>query len=126
MTDINTEDLVKQLGQLNPMQLVQLTKALETAWGVSASPQMQAGVQTTGDVAKVEEQTEFTVTLVSFPPDKKMAVIKLVREALALGLVESKTLAESAPKVLKEGISKDDAAALKEKFVAAGALVEIK
>ena len=118
-------DLVGALGQLNAMELVALTKQLENDWGVSATPQvsMQA-VQAPTEQAV--EQTEFNVMLTSVPADKKMSVIKAVREVVALGLKESKELVESCPKLLKEGVSKEDAEMYRMKLTEAGAVIEVK
>lgn len=127
MSEVDTNDLAQQLGQLNVMQLVALTKKLEADWGVSATPQVSTQVQMPGqDDMKQEEQTEFSVSLVSYPADKKMALVKLVREVCGLGLLESKNLVEGAPKTLKEGVSKDEAAALKAKLTEAGGVIEVK
>jgi large subunit ribosomal protein L7/L12 len=126
MSEMNTNDLAEQLGQLNVMQLVDLTKKLEAAWGVTAAPQVGPLPSQPGqDEAKVE-QTEFTVSLLSYPADKKMALVKLVREICGLGLLESKNLVEGAPKSLKEGVSKDEAEALKVRLLEAGGVVEVK
>ena len=126
MEDFTQEDVVQALGNLNVMQLIALTKQLEEQWGIKATaPVLQSVFIPTNEVAKVE-QTEFSITLVSFPPDKKMTLVKLVRELLGLGLLESKTLVESVPKILKEGLSKEDADNFKAKLVEAGGTVEIK
>lgn len=121
-----TSDLARQLGQLNVMQLVALTKQLEADWGVSATPQQLGHPGETDNVSQVTEQTEFTISLVSYPADKKMSVVKMVREQLGLGLLESKTLVEAAPKVLKEAVSKEEAEALRAKFTEAGAVVTVQ
>jgi large subunit ribosomal protein L7/L12 len=127
MSDVNTDDLAKQLGQLNPMQLVALTKKLEADWGVTATPQVSNTVQLPGtDTDKPAEQTEFTVVLASFPADKKMTLLKLVRELTGLGLKEAKDFVESVPKTVKDGLSKADAEALKTQLTAAGGVVEVK
>lgn len=127
MSEVNTDDLAQQLGQLNVMQLVALTKKLEADWGVSATPQVgptQPGQQQ--QEVQQEAQTEFTVSLVSYPADKKMALVKLVREVVGLGLLESKNLVEAVPKPIKEGLSKEDAEQLKAKLTEAGGVVEVK
>lgn len=127
MSEVNTDDLAQQLGQLNVMQLVALTKKLEADWGVSATPQVGPSLPSTPgqDDAKVE-QTEFTVVLVSYPADKKMGLVKLVREVCGMGLLESKNLVEAAPKNLREGITKEEAEVLKAKVTEAGGVVEVK
>jgi large subunit ribosomal protein L7/L12 len=126
MSEVNTDDLAQQLGQLNVMQLVALTKKLEADWGVSATPQVSTTSVQQPTENKAEEQTEFTVSLISYPADKKMALVKLVREVCGLGLLESKNLVEGAPKALKEGVSKEEAANLKAKLTEAGGVVEVK
>ena len=110
------------------MQLVELTKTLEDKWGVEAAPAMVAGVAPAagGDAGgAAEEQTEFTVVLKSFG-DKKIQVIKAVREITGLGLKDAKDLVEGAPKDLKEGVSKEEADEMAGKLKDAGAEVEIK
>jgi large subunit ribosomal protein L7/L12 len=126
MTDINKEDLVNVLGNLSILEIIDLTRKLETKWGVKAQPVVSqvAPQQTTTET--VVEQTEFDVILASVPADKKMSVIKAIREIVSLGLKESKDLVEAAPKTIKEGISKEDAEQIKVKLTAAGAVVEIK
>jgi large subunit ribosomal protein L7/L12 len=125
MEKFTQEDVVTALGNLTVLETIALTKQLELQWGVKAEPQVVAlapNTQTNTQDAK----TEFNVILASVPVDKKMAVIKLVRELTQLGLKESKELVEAAPKMLKEGVSKDDAEELKRKLTEAGALVELK
>jgi len=104
-----------------------LVKALETKWGVSAAPVAVAGGGggPAAVAAPVEEQTEFTVELTG-GGDKKIQVIKVVREVTSLGLAEAKKLVEEAPKVVKEGLSKADAEELKKKLEEAGATVALK
>ena len=101
---------------------------LEEKWGVSAAApvaMIAPGAAPAGEATAAEEQTEFTVVLVAIG-DKKINVIKEVRAITALGLKEAKDLVESAPKTVKEGVSKDEAAKLKEQIESAGATVEIK
>lgn len=121
---ITMEEIVEKLGSMTPMELVSLTKELEEKWGVKAVPQ----VVKQGDVPVQTEntQTEFIVMLVSVPADKKMTVIKAVRELTLMGLKESKELVEAAPKSIKENASKDEAEAIKAKLTEAGAVVEVK
>ena len=127
MADIQT--IANQLSELTVMQMAELSKLLEEKWGVSAAVaapmMMAAGAPAAGAAAAVEEQTEFAVHLVS-TGEKKINVIKVVREVTSLGLKEAKDLVESAPKPIKEGVNKDEAAAIKKKFEEAGAKVEIK
>jgi large subunit ribosomal protein L7/L12 len=129
MADI--QKIVDQLSELNVIQVADLVKQLEEKWGVSAAaaaPMMvaAAGVPAgAGAAAAAEEQTEFAVHLLS-AGDKKINVIKVVREVTSLGLKEAKDLVDGAPKLIKEGLSKDEAAAIKKKFEEVGAQVEIK
>jgi large subunit ribosomal protein L7/L12 len=128
MADI--QKIVDQLSELNVIQVADLVKQLEEKWGVSAAaaaPVMvaAAGVPAAAGGAAVEEKTEFALHLVS-AGDKKINVIKVVREVTSLGLKEAKDLVDGAPKLVKEGLSKDEAAAIKKKFEEVGAQVEIK
>ena len=128
MADIQV--IADQLSELTVMQVAELSKLLEEKWGVSAAAapvMMAAGAPAAGApaAAAVEEQTEFAVHLLS-AGDKKINVIKVVREVTSLGLKEAKDLVDGAPKVVKEGISKDEAASIKKKFEEVGATVEVK
>jgi large subunit ribosomal protein L7/L12 len=127
MTEINQESVVKALGDMTVQELCDLTNFLEKKWGVEAKPMLvQQSVAPVPEENKVE-QTEFEVVLVSFPADKKITLVKLVREVLGLGLLESKGVVESAlPKSIKDGMSKEDAATLKAKLMEAGAVVEVR
>ena len=109
------------------LELSQLVKTLEQELGVSAAAAMPMGMPAAGAAAAApaEEKTEFTVTLTDIGGNK-INVIKVVREVTSLGLKEAKDLVESAPKPIKEGVNKDEAAAIKKKFEEAGAKVEIK
>ncbi|MBR5272537.1 MAG: 50S ribosomal protein L7/L12 [Clostridia bacterium] len=116
-------DLVKELTVL---ELSELVKALEEEFGVSAAAPVAVMAADAGaPAAAAEEKTEFDVVLAEVGANK-IAVIKAVREATGLGLAEAKAVVDGAPKTVKEGVSKEDAEALKEKFEAAGAKVEIK
>ena len=125
MADIQT--IANDLSGLTVMQVAELVKVLEGKWGVSAAAaapvMMAAGAPAAA--AAAEEQTEFAVHLVT-TGDKKINVIKVVREVTSLGLKEAKDLVDGAPKLVKEGVSKDEAAAIKKKFEEVGATVEIK
>ena len=128
MSDL--EKIAEDLGALTVVQAAELVKLLEEKWGVSAAaaaPVMvaAAGAPAAGAAAAAEEQTEFAVHLTG-AGDKKINVIKVVREVTSLGLKEAKDLVDGAPKVVKEGLSKDEAAAIKKKFEEVGAQVEIK
>jgi large subunit ribosomal protein L7/L12 len=127
MADIQA--IANDLSELTVMQVAELVKVLEEKWGVSATaaaPVMMAaaGAPAAG-AAAAEEQTEFAVHLIA-AGDKKINVIKVVRELTSLGLKEAKDLVDSAPKVIKEDLSKEDAEAMKKKFEEVGAQVEIK
>ena len=129
MADIQT--IANQLSELTVMQMAELSKLLEEKWGVSAAaaaPMMMAAAGAPaagGAAAAAEEKTEFAVHLMA-AGDKKINVIKVVREVTSLGLKEAKDLVDGAPKLVKEGVSKDEAAAMKKKFEEVGATVEIK
>ncbi len=126
MSSVTSEDVKNYLNSLSVLKLVELTKELEDAWGVTAAAPVAAATAPVAVAAEAAaEQTEFTVVLKA-AGDKKIQVIKVVREATALGLKEAKDLVDGAPKTLKEKISKDEAAALKAKLEEAGATVEIK
>ena len=115
--------IVEELKELTVLELSELVHAVEDEFGVSAAAAV--AVAAPGEAAVVEEQTEFDVILKSFG-SSKMNVIKAVRAITGLGLKESKELVESAPKAIKEAVSKDEAEELKKKLEEAGAEVEVK
>src|SRR5271155_2172040 len=117
--------LVDELSSLTVIEAAQLSKMLEEKWGVSAAAPVAAAGGAAAPAAPVEEQTEFNVILVD-AGDKKINVIKEVRAITALGLKEAKDLVEAAPKAVKEGVSKDEAAKIKKQLEEAGAKVEVK
>jgi len=123
----NLDQLVEDLSALSVLQAAELSKMLEEKWGVSAAAPvaMAAMGAAAGPVEEVEEQTEFDVILAAIG-EKKINVIKEVRAITGLGLKEAKDLVEAAPKPIKEGISKDEAAKLQEQLEGAGATVEVK
>ena len=126
----NQEEFINQLSSLTVVELVALTKALEDKWGVKAAPVAVAAAPAAGGggaaaAAPAEEKTEFTVILKGGGANK-IGVIKVVRELTALGLKEAKDLVEAAPKPVKEGVNKAEAADIKAKLEAAGAKVEVK
>ena len=126
MDEINVspaaQAIIDSVEKMTVLELNALVKAIETKWGVSAA----AAVAAAGPAAAaVEEKSEFDVELTSMG-EQKIAVIKVVKEALSLGLAEAKTLVESAPAKLKEGMKKEDAEALKAKIEAAGGKVTLK
>ena len=123
---IATEDFIKQIDQLTVLELNGLVKALEDHYGVSAAAAVAAAPAAGGAAAPVvEEKTEFDVVLKA-AGEKKINVIKAVREVTSLGLKEAKDLVESAPATVKEAVSKDEAESIKKKFEEAGATIEIK
>ncbi|CAI8389304.1 MAG: 50S ribosomal protein L7/L12 [Henriciella sp.] len=123
------EQIIEDLSALTVLEAAELATMLEEKWGVSAAaPVAVAAVAGGGDAggAAAEEKSEFDVILTS-PGDKKINVIKVVREVVSgLGLKEAKELVEAAPKAVKEGVSKEEAEELKKKFEEAGASVELK
>src|SRR6476469_7049816 len=127
MMAISTDDFVKQIETMSVLDLANLVKALEERFGVSAAaaaaPAASAGPAAAA--APVEEQTEFTVVLTEVG-EKKINVIKAVREVTSLGLKEAKDLVEGAPQTVKEGVSKDEAAKIKKAFEDACANVTVK
>ncbi len=130
MADVTQQQVVDYIKGISVLELSQLVKTLEAELGVTAAaampmamPAMAGGAG--GGAAAVEEKTEFTVILTDIGGNK-INTIKVVREVTSLGLKEAKDLVESAPKPIKEGVSKDEAAAIKKKFEEAGAKVEVK
>jgi large subunit ribosomal protein L7/L12 len=124
MADINA--IVDQLSSLTVMEAADLVKKLEEKWGVSAAAAVAvAAAPAAAAAAPAEEKTEFTVVLAK-AGDKKIDVIKVIREITGLGLKEAKDLVEGAPKTVKESVSKDEANKIKEKLTAVGATVELK
>jgi large subunit ribosomal protein L7/L12 len=116
--------LVDDLSSLTVLEAADLAKMLEEKWGVSAAAAVAVSAAPAAAAAPVEEKTEFTVVLAGVG-DKKIEVIKVVREITALGLKEAKDLVEGAPKPVKENVGKDEAETLKKKLEAVGAKVEL-
>lgn len=125
MSNITAEDVKSYLNNLSVLQLVELTKSLEEAWGVSAAAPVAVAAAPAAGASAAAEQTEFTVVLTA-AGDKKIQVIKVVREATGLGLKEAKDLVDGAPKNVKEKVKKDEAEKLKKLLEESGATVEIK
>lgn len=126
MSTVTKEQVIDYLSNLPVMEIAALVKELENKWGVSAAaPVAVAAGPAAGPAAPVEEKTEFDVHLKGFG-DKKINVIKAVREVTSLGLKEAKDLVEAAPSAVKEGVSKEEAASIKAKLEEAGAQVELK
>ena len=125
---VSKEELVDALSNLKVLEVVDLIKALEDKWGVSAAAPVAIAAAASGGAAAapvVEEKTEFNVTMTSFGANK-VGVIKVIREITGLGLKEAKDLVEGVPSSVKEGIPKADADAIKKKLEEAGAAAEIK
>ena len=123
---LSNQDLLKELSAKPIMEIVELVKMLEDTWGVSAAAPVAVAAAGGGAAAPaVEEKTEFTVTLKEIGANK-VGVIKAIRTITSLGLKEAKDLVDGAPSVVKEAVSKDDAAAIKKQLEEAGATAEIK
>jgi len=128
MAEVNQQQVIDYIKGISVLELSQLVKALESELGVSAAAAVAVAAPAAGGggaAAAVEEKTEFNVTLTEVGADK-IKVIKVVREVTSLGLKEAKDLVESAPKPIKEGVPKDEAATIKKKFEEVGAKVEVK
>ena len=126
-TKLSQEELIKAIETMSVLDLAELVKGLETRFGVTAAAPVAAAAPAGGGAAAaVEEKTSFDVVLVSAPPDKKIQVIKVVRELTSLGLKEAKDLVEGAPKPVKTGVTKDECDTMKKKLEESGAKVEIK
>jgi len=129
MAELNQQQVVDYIKGISVLELSQLVKALEQELGVSAAAAMPMAMPSQGGggaaAAPVEEKTEFNVIL-SEVGDKKINVIKVVREVTSLGLKEAKDLVESAPKPIKEGVPKDEAESIRKKFEEVGAKVQIQ
>lgn len=130
MSQEKLSQLVQELNQLPALELSKLKKLLEEEWGVTAAAPMMmaAGSVAAGPAAaeEAEEASEFRITLEEFPADKKISVIKVIREVTGLGLKEAKELVESAPKAVKEGATKAEAEEIVKKLQDAGAKVSSK
>lgn len=123
-----TEELVNALSQLSVLEMSELKTALEQKWGVKAAAAMVAAAPaaSAAPAAAAADATDFQITLVESPADKKIGVIKVVREVTGLGLKEAKELVDAAPKVVKESSPKAEAEDIKKKLEAAGAKVTLK
>lgn len=122
---MNKEQIMEAIENMTVLELSELVKALEEKFGVSAAAPVAMAAMPAAGAAAVEEKTEFDVVLVS-PGEKKINVIKVVRELTGLGLKEAKDLVDNAPNPVKEGASKDEAEQIKAKLEEAGAAVELK
>jgi large subunit ribosomal protein L7/L12 len=125
---LSTDEILNAISEMTVLQVSELVKAMEEKFGVSAAAPVAVAVAGAGaaPAEAVEEKTEFNVILKAYADDKKIAVIKEVRAVTGLGLKEAKDLVEGAPKPLKENVSKDEAAKIKEQVTAAGGTVEVQ
>lgn len=125
MAAITTDQILEAIASMTVLEASELVKAMEEKFGVTAAVAVAAAPGAAAAGAPAEEQTEFNVSLEAADPAKKIAVIKAVREVTGIGLKEAKDLVEGAPKVLKEEVSKEEAAKIKETIEAAGGTVKI-
>ena len=123
---MDKEKLVEELSKLTVLELSEHKTSLEAKWGVKAAAAAATVVAAAPAEAAVEESTDFEVTLAESPADKKIAVIKIVREITGLGLKEAKELVDGTPKAIKEGVAKAEAEELKSQLEEAGGSVELK
>jgi large subunit ribosomal protein L7/L12 len=124
---VSKEEILDAIGAMSILEVVDLVKMMEDKFGVTAAaPVAAAAAPAAAAAAPVEEKTEFTVVLKEYPADKKVTVIKVVREATGLGLKEAKDLVEGIPSTIKDGVNKADAEKIKKALEEAGAKVEVK
>jgi len=124
---VSKDEILDAISNMTLIQVTELISAMEEKFGVTAAaPVAAAAAGAAAPAAAAEEQTEFAVTLKEYPADKKVTVIKVIREITGLGLKEAKDLVEGVPALVKEGVSKADADGIKKKLDEAGAKVEIK
>ena len=125
---VSKDEILDAIASMSLMDVVALISDMEKKFGVTAAAPvaMAAGPAAGAAAAPAEEQTEFTVTLKEYPADKKVTVIKVIREITGLGLKEAKDLVEGAPKTVKEGVNKDEAAKIRKMLEDQGAAVEVK
>ncbi|HUJ24964.1 MAG TPA: 50S ribosomal protein L7/L12 [Myxococcales bacterium] len=125
---VNKDEILDAISKMTLMDIVELISDMEKKFGVTAAAPVAvaAGGAAAAAAAPVEEKTEFTVTLKEYPADKKVTVIKVIREITGLGLKEAKDLVEGAPSTVKEGVNKADSETMKKKLEDAGAKVEVK
>jgi len=125
---LSKDEILDAISNMTLIQITELISAMEEKFGVTAAAPVAAVAVAAGGApaAAAEEQTEFTVSLVEYPADKKVTVIKVIREITGLGLKEAKDLVEAIPATVKEGVSKADAESIKKKLEEAGAKVGVK
>jgi large subunit ribosomal protein L7/L12 len=124
---VSKDEILDAISKMTLMEVVELISDMEKKFGVTAAaPVAAAAGPAAAAAAPVEEKTEFAITLKEYPADKKVTVIKVIREITGLGLKEAKDLVEGVPSLVKEGVNKADSDAIKKKLEDAGAKVEIK
>ena len=127
---VSKDEILNAISKMSVMEVVELISDMEKKFGVTAAAPVAVaaapGAAAAAAAAPVEEKTEFTVTLKEYPADKKVSVIKVIREITGLGLKEAKDLVEGVPSTVKEAVSKADSEAIKKKLEDSGAKVEIK
>ncbi|TLZ16843.1 MAG: 50S ribosomal protein L7/L12 [Gammaproteobacteria bacterium] len=125
---VNKDEILDAISKMTLLQVMELVSDMEKKFGVTAAAPvaLAAAPGAVAAAAPVEEQTEFTVTLKEYPADKKVTVIKVIRELTGLGLKEAKDLVEGAPSTVKEAVSKADSEVMKKKLEDAGAKVEVR
>ena len=125
---VSKDEILDAISNMTLIQVTELISAMEEKFGVTAAAPVAAvaAAGAAAPAAAAEEQTEFAVTLKEYPADKKVTVIKVIREITGLGLKEAKDLVEAAPKAVKEGVGKDEVAKIKKMLEDAGATVEVK
>jgi len=125
---LSKDEILDAISNMTLIQITELISAMEEKFGVTAAAPVAAVAVAAGGApaAAAEEQTEFTVSLVEYPADKKVTVIKVIREITGLGLKEAKDLVEAVPATVKEGVSKADTDSIKKKLEEAGAKVDVK
>jgi large subunit ribosomal protein L7/L12 len=124
---VSKDEILDAISKMTLLEVMELVSDMEKKFGVTAAaPVAVAAAPAAAAAAPAEEQTEFTVTLKEYPADKKVTVIKVIRELTGLGLKEAKDLVEGAPSTVKEAVSKADSETMKKKLEDAGAKVEIK
>jgi len=126
----NKDEILDAISKMTVLEVVELISDMEKKFGVTAAAPVAVAAPAAGGgaaaAAPAEEQTEFAVTLKEYPADKKVTVIKVIREITGLGLKEAKDLVEGVPSLVKEGVAKADVDAMKKKLEEAGAKVEVK
>src|SRR5881398_2462833 len=123
---VNKDEILDAISKMTLLQVMELVSDMEKKFGVTGAAPVALAAAPGAAAAPVEEQTEFTVTLKEYPADKKVTVIKVIRELTGLGLKEAKDLVEGAPSTVKEAVSKADSEAMKKKLEDAGAKVEVR